>query len=145
MRAKVKDGFESANAQRLIIIAHVDSLHSKVVTAWDAGEVYHLTTSREGGQEMHAVVVASIGTLNITHEEAPGTFPKTVGFQTKSCENAWGSTMPHLSHTTRWDPPAEVPAAGLCVEFSAAQASTKNSAYQVNMVRLHMVPMHSCC
>lgn len=39
MRAKVKDGFESANAQRLIIIAHVDSLHSKVVTAWDAGVV----------------------------------------------------------------------------------------------------------
>lgn len=37
MRAKVKDGKESTSATRLIILAHVDSLHSKVVTAWDAG------------------------------------------------------------------------------------------------------------
>ena len=115
-----------------------------LVTAWHAGKVYHLTTSQDTGQEMQAVVVASIGTLNITHEEEPSAFPKTVGFQTKSCENAWGSDMPRLSHTMRWDPPAEVPAAGLCVGFSAAQASTKRSAYQVNTVRLHMVSKYTC-
>lgn len=40
MRALVRDGKEMAAARRMIILAHVDSLHSKVVTAWDAGVVY---------------------------------------------------------------------------------------------------------
>ncbi|MEL7496165.1 MAG: biopolymer transporter ExbD [Planctomycetota bacterium] len=39
MRARVKDGFEIPNVTRLIIVAHLESLHSKVVTAWDAGVV----------------------------------------------------------------------------------------------------------
>jgi biopolymer transport protein ExbD len=39
MRALVRDGKDSSSARRLIIVAHVDSLHSKVVTAWDAGVV----------------------------------------------------------------------------------------------------------
>lgn len=37
MRARVKDGMELGNASRLVILAHVDSLHSKLITAWDAG------------------------------------------------------------------------------------------------------------
>lgn len=39
MRARVKDGFAVASAERLIIVAHLDCLHSKVVTAWDAGAI----------------------------------------------------------------------------------------------------------
>ena len=37
MRSKVRDAFENEGAQRLVIVAHVESLHSKVVTAWDTG------------------------------------------------------------------------------------------------------------
>ena len=39
MRACVYQAKESTTATRLIIKAHVDSLHQKVVTAWDAGVV----------------------------------------------------------------------------------------------------------
>ncbi len=39
MRARVYEAKESTSATRLIIKAHVDSLHEKVVTAWDAGVV----------------------------------------------------------------------------------------------------------
>lgn len=39
MRARVKDGFEIPNVERLIIVAHLESLHSSVVTVWDAGVV----------------------------------------------------------------------------------------------------------
>lgn len=39
MRSRVKDAFESAGAVRLVICAHVDSKHRKVVTAYDAGVV----------------------------------------------------------------------------------------------------------
>ena len=37
MRSRVKDAKENSTATRLIIKAHVDSQHKKVVTAWDAG------------------------------------------------------------------------------------------------------------
>lgn len=37
MRARVKDAKETTSATRLIIVAHVDSTHAKVITAWDAG------------------------------------------------------------------------------------------------------------
>ena len=37
MRSKVKDAFDNEGARRLVIVAHVDSLHRKVVTAWDTG------------------------------------------------------------------------------------------------------------
>jgi biopolymer transport protein ExbD len=37
MRAKVRNAFESEGARRLVIVAHLDSLHKKVVTAWDTG------------------------------------------------------------------------------------------------------------
>ena len=39
MRAQVRSGFEIPGTERLIIVAHVESLHSKVVTAWDAGVI----------------------------------------------------------------------------------------------------------
>jgi len=39
MRARVKDAKANSSATRLIIKAHEDSFHSKVVTAWDAGLV----------------------------------------------------------------------------------------------------------
>lgn len=39
MRARVKDAKDSSSATRLIIVAHVDSIHSKVITAWDTGVV----------------------------------------------------------------------------------------------------------
>jgi biopolymer transport protein ExbD len=39
MRARVKDAKDTSSATRLIIVAHVDSIHSKVITAWDAGVV----------------------------------------------------------------------------------------------------------
>jgi len=42
MRARVKDAKESSSATRLIIRAHEESFHSKVVTAWDAGLVNDL-------------------------------------------------------------------------------------------------------
>ena len=37
MRSKVRDAFENEGAERLVIVAHVDSMHKKVVTAWDTG------------------------------------------------------------------------------------------------------------
>lgn len=37
MRARMRDAKELTNVTRLIIRAHVDSLHKKVVTVWDAG------------------------------------------------------------------------------------------------------------
>ena len=39
MRARVKNAKENSSATRLIIRAHVDSFHYKVITAWDAGVV----------------------------------------------------------------------------------------------------------
>ena len=39
MRSRVKDAKETSSATRLIIVAHVDSTHSKVITAWDTGVV----------------------------------------------------------------------------------------------------------
>ena len=37
MRERVRDAKEISAATRLVIRAHVDSMHRKVVTAWDAG------------------------------------------------------------------------------------------------------------
>ena len=37
MRARMKDAKLSTSAKKLIITAHVDSEHNKVITAWDAG------------------------------------------------------------------------------------------------------------
>ena len=37
MRSKVRDAFENEGAERLVIVAHVESIHRKVVTAWDTG------------------------------------------------------------------------------------------------------------
>ena len=37
MRSRVRNAFENEGAVRMVIKAHVESLHSKVVTAWDAG------------------------------------------------------------------------------------------------------------
>ena len=37
MRARLRDAKSAAGTNRLIIRAHVDSMHSKVVTVWDAG------------------------------------------------------------------------------------------------------------
>ena len=39
MRSKVRDAIKSDGAKRLVIIAHVESLHRKVVTAWDTGVI----------------------------------------------------------------------------------------------------------
>ena len=39
MRSVVRDAFENDGAKRLVIVAHVDSLHRKVVTAWDTGVI----------------------------------------------------------------------------------------------------------
>ena len=37
MRSKVRDARKNDGAERLVIVAHVESLHRKVVTAWDTG------------------------------------------------------------------------------------------------------------
>ena len=37
MRSRVRDAIKNDGARRLVIIAHVDSLHRKVITAWDTG------------------------------------------------------------------------------------------------------------
>ena len=37
MRSKVRDAHDNEGAERLVIVAHVESLHRKVVTAWDTG------------------------------------------------------------------------------------------------------------
>jgi biopolymer transport protein ExbD len=42
MRSRVKDAKDSTSATRLIILAHVDSTHEKVVTAWDTGVVNNM-------------------------------------------------------------------------------------------------------
>ena len=42
MRARVKDAKATSSATRLIIRAHEDSFHSKVITAWDAGLVNNI-------------------------------------------------------------------------------------------------------
>jgi biopolymer transport protein ExbD len=53
MRDRLRDAKELNNATRLIIRAHVDSMHSKVVTAWDAGvsagieKIYIKTTEED--------------------------------------------------------------------------------------------------
>ena len=39
MRLKLRDATKSDGAKRLVIIAHVESLHRKVVTAWDTGVI----------------------------------------------------------------------------------------------------------
>ena len=39
MRSRVRDAFENEGARRLVIVAHVESLHRKVVTAWDTGVI----------------------------------------------------------------------------------------------------------
>ena len=42
MRSRVKDAKATSSATRLIIRAHEESLHEKVVTVWDAGLVSNL-------------------------------------------------------------------------------------------------------
>ena len=42
MRSRVKDAKESSSATRLIILAHVDSTHAKLVTAWDTGVINNM-------------------------------------------------------------------------------------------------------
>jgi biopolymer transport protein ExbD len=42
MRARVKDAKDTSSATRLIIVAHVDSTHAKVITAWDTGVVNNM-------------------------------------------------------------------------------------------------------
>jgi len=42
MRSRVKDAKDTTSATRLIILAHVDSTHEKVVTAWDTGVVNNM-------------------------------------------------------------------------------------------------------
>ena len=39
MRQRVRDAAESMGDSKLVIVAHVDSLHKKVVAAWDGGVV----------------------------------------------------------------------------------------------------------
>lgn len=43
MRSKVRDAFKNEGAERLVIVAHVDSVHRKVVTAWDTGRLNEAT------------------------------------------------------------------------------------------------------
>jgi hypothetical protein len=104
----------------------------QVVTRWDAGEVYRLTTAFDD-ESTQALVVASAGTLDVTDPEAEA---HKVGYQPPVCQNAWGSKLKNESHTMRWQPPEEIPEAGLCVDFATAQAFTGFSAYQVNTVRV---------
>ena len=53
MRARVRDAKSNTGARRLIIRAHVDSMHKKSVTVWDAGnnigfdEIQMRTTDEE--------------------------------------------------------------------------------------------------
>jgi biopolymer transport protein ExbD len=42
MRSRVKDAKETSSATRLIILAHVDSTHAKLVTAWDTGVINNM-------------------------------------------------------------------------------------------------------
>ena len=44
MRARVFEAKETSTATRLIIKAHVDSIHAKVITAWDTGVVSGMET-----------------------------------------------------------------------------------------------------
>lgn len=44
MRARVKAGFASGHVDRLLVVAHVESLHSKVISAWDAGAINGAST-----------------------------------------------------------------------------------------------------
>ena len=37
MRARVKNAKETTGANRMVVVAHVDSTHAKVIAAWDAG------------------------------------------------------------------------------------------------------------
>ena len=52
MRSKVRDAHDNEGANRLVIVAHVESLHRKVVTAWDTAalnnfEVIEIETTEE--------------------------------------------------------------------------------------------------
>lgn len=42
MRSRVKDAKETTSATRMIILAHVDSTHAKLVTAWDTGVINNI-------------------------------------------------------------------------------------------------------
>ncbi|MDA7902246.1 biopolymer transporter ExbD [Mariniblastus sp.] len=44
MRSRVKDAKETTSATRMIILAHVDSTHAKLVTAWDTGVINGIET-----------------------------------------------------------------------------------------------------
>jgi len=42
MRSKVRDARNNLGAERLVIVAHVESVHKKVVTAWDTGRLNNI-------------------------------------------------------------------------------------------------------
>lgn len=112
----------------------LENSDGQLVSSWGPGQTYTLTTASEAGEDMQAFVHASIGVLNISYVELVS--PSHVGFQSMSCENAWGSLEPGKSHPMQWKAPTNVPAGGLCAVFSAAQAVSGKAAYHTNAVRL---------
>lgn len=105
------------------------------VTAWDAGEVYEVSTTQGGGIQFQALILASLGILNVT-EVPEGENQRIVGRKMKDCEALWGSYMQRETQTVQWKAPAEVSAAGECVEFSTAQAGSSRARYQVNSMSI---------
>jgi hypothetical protein len=97
-------------------------------TSWKPGETYTLSTLSGNDEEVHAFVHASSGVLDADKMNS-----KT-GFQSSNCENAWGSMAAARRHEMQWVAPSNVPSGGLCVLFSAAQASSGKAAYQTNSV-----------
>lgn len=119
----------------------LENFDGELVSSWKPGEIYTLTTASETGPEAHAFVHASVGAL--------GTIGSTAqhGFQSKNCKRAWGSLEPNKMHHMKWQAPKDVPTGGMCVVFSAAQATAVDAAYQTNSVRYHtlLVPQDVMC
>lgn len=112
----------------------LENSDGELVSSWMPGETYVLSTTSEEGHTVQAFVHASVGALNTIYtDQSEG--PK-VGFQSATCENAWGSMQASKTHHTKWDAPAVVPTGGLCVVFSSAHATSGSAAYQTNSVRL---------
>lgn len=111
----------------------LENSDGELATSWKPGETYTLITAVESGEDTQAFVHASIGVLKSNSKASSD------GFQSKSCENAWVSLQTSKSHHMKWVAPSDVPTGGLCVVFSAAQATSSKAAYMTNSVRLLQV------
>jgi hypothetical protein len=109
-----------------------ENSEGELVTTWNPGERYTLTTASASLEAMQAFVHTSLGTFAL-FENADG--PAT-GFIAQACKSAWGSYSAEDRHRMLWTAPEAVPPAGQCAIFSGVQATSQVDAYQTNTVSI---------